>query len=281
MTKLIPLMAVSVALAAFGAPELVFKNHGKVLKQFSLEQMKQIVSARELEVYEPNEKEKTTYRVFPMNALLDSVYGESWKKDDEILFTCSDGYQPSLPIARFLKYSSYLAFERSGSSEFTLINKLHNGGKVDLGPFYLVWDNLTVPALKATGAEGWPYQLVSVDLIQFTERFPKMAPPKNAPATAKRGFLVFRQHCLSCHSVNGDGGAKGVELNYPASITEYWKESWLRQWITNPSSVRYGTLMPAFDLAKEGGKSDLDDLLAYLKTMAANKRKPGKVSGPG
>src|SRR5262249_20581424 len=159
----------------------------------------------------------------PFDALLTKIYGDKWKAAEEILFTCADGYQPSVPVAKVKDYSAYLAVARKGQPEFTMTNRFQNNQKVELGPFYLVWDNISRPALKDEGASDQPYQVVGVDLIEFKDKFPAMAPilVKGIDANAaKRGFLAFRKHCITCHTINGQGGNKGPELNYPVSVVE-------------------------------------------------------------
>ena len=88
----------------------------------------------------------------------------------------------------------------------------------------------------------------------------------------RRGFLAFRDKCMMCHSINGEGGKKGVELNYPVNVTEYFDGRWLKQWIADPRSVRYSTTMPGLDV--EGRDRMIDDIVRYLKTMARHKKAP-------
>lgn len=254
--------------------EIVFKNHGKLIKALTLEQIERIVPATTVTVYEPHESGKRKYKGFPANELFTAVYGEDWKKSEEILFTCSDGYQPSISSGRFKKYPAYLVNSSPDKKEFVLRNKLQNDELVVLGPFYLIWDNLKHPELLAEGGSEWPYQVKAIDLISFTDRFPNMAPPKNSSATVKNGFLSFRTYCMSCHTINGEGGGKSVELNYPASVTEYIKEPWLVKWIDNPTSMRYNTTMPALNPNAKDREITITNIIAYLKTMKDNKRKP-------
>ena len=79
-----------------------------------------------------------------------------------------------------------------------------------------------------------------------------------------------------CHAINGEGGLKGVELNYPMNVTEYWKEKMLRQWIDKPESIRISTAMPGLDKSLKGKAREqtLNDLISYLKEMAKHKFKP-------
>jgi cytochrome c1 len=91
--------------------------------------------------------------------------------------------------------------------------------------------------------------------------------PDSSPR-ARRGFDVFRAKCIVCHSVNGAGGTLGPELNLPHSVTNYWKESYLKRFIREPSSVRARSRMPPVpDLSA----SDVDDVVIYLKSIAGRK----------
>lgn len=137
-----------------------------------------------------------------------------------------------------------------------------------------MWDNIKNPELQSEGSAYWPYQVTTIDLISFTDRFPNMFPPKNSPMKVKKGFLGFRQYCLACHTINGEGGGKSVELNYPVSVTEYIKESWLIRWIDSPTSIRFNTTMPRLNPKANNRETIIKDIIAYLNEMKNNKRKP-------
>ena len=254
--------------------ELVFKKRGEVVKKLSPDQMEKIIAPTTVTVFEPLELENRQYRGFPVEKLFSAAYGNGWMKTEDVLFTCSDGYQPSIPSTQFRKYSSYLAYASPDKEEFTLINKLQNNELVELGPFYLVWDNINNPELRAEGASGWPYQVVAIDLVDFSDRFPNTAPPKNSGDKVKNGFIAFRKYCMTCHSINGEGGTKSVELNYPVSVTEYMEEKWLYRWVENPQSIRYNTTMPALNPEAKDRDRLIKDIIAYLKAMKNNKIRP-------
>lgn len=256
------------------AATLTFKDHGKELKKIDQINLELATSPQNWTVFEPHEKQERLYRVLPFNQLMDKVYGTRWRQAEEILFTCTDGYQPSIPTEKFLNFTAGLAFPSNATDPFELINKLQNDEKVILGPYYLVWDNLKSPALRAEGASDAPYQVVGIDLIQFNERFPKLAPGKSPSERAKRGFLHFRKNCLSCHSINGEGGDKAPELNIPMNVTEYWQPAPLKQWISDPSSIRWKTTMPGLNSDIPNRDNAIRDIIEYLKVMANNKRPP-------
>ncbi len=260
------------------AQELTFKNKNYQLQKLSLENIRQQFSVKEVKVYEPHEMREVTYKGIAMRDLLQSVYKSDWQKMEEILFTCVDGYQPSIPMAQFLKYDAYLVFSRTDDPKFMVTNKLQNNEKVPLGPFYLVWDNLKDKALQAEGANGWPYQVVAMDLIRFADRFPALSPPEKASSEVKHGFLEFRKHCLNCHRINGEGAEKAVELNYPVNVTEYFRKEFLVRWIDNPASIRYGTLMPALNPSLPDRAKTIRSIVAYLEGMKAKKVAPKSLA---
>lgn len=266
---------VFVAPAAFAADAgpVSFSIHGKPVAQLSFADMEKKAGTAQVTVWEPHEDRNVTYEGFDARKLFTAVYGDDWKKADEVLFTCVDGYQPVLPRDRFDRHASYLAYKRLDQEAFNIQNRFQDEKDVPLGPFYLVWDNLDSKELRDQGASAWAYQIVGVDLVTFADRFPRMSPPNAASDKAKRGFLAFRENCMSCHTINGEGGGKAPELNYPMSVTEYFSDAWMRKWILDPRSIRYTSTMPDFS---SHPKPDVlvDEVLAYLKTMARHKQKP-------
>ena len=260
---------------AFAAPDkgLSFSVRGKPVAQLSLADLEKKVPAMSISVWEPHEDKTVTYEGFDVRKLFAAIYGDVWRETDEVLFTCADGYQPVLPAERFQRHAGYLVYRRLDQETFNVQNRLQAEKDVPLGPFYLVWDNLNSQELRADGANGWPYQVVGVDLVTFADRFPKLSPPKDASATAKKGFVAFRENCMACHSINGEGGNKAPELNYPVSVTEYLSDDWIRRWVRNPRSVRYNATMPGY--ASHADPDTLvNDVLSYLKTMARHKQEP-------
>lgn len=230
-----------------------------------------------VKTFETHEGKEVAWRGIPARKLLDVAFDKNWEKAEEILFTCEDGYQPSIPVAKFKQYDAYFAVARADQEAFTMVNKLRNGETVQLGPYYLVWDNIKAADLKIEGASDQPYQIVKMELISFAARFPQMAPPKGSSAAVQRGFLNFRKHCQSCHTVNGEGGGKGIELNFPVSVTEYIRDDFFKKWLKDPPAMRWNASMPALNPALPKRDAVVDDILAYLKAMAKRKLEPKKT----
>ncbi|NIV41932.1 MAG: c-type cytochrome [Candidatus Dadabacteria bacterium] len=253
---------------------LVFKLNGKQINQYDKSQLSRIVKPSEITIYEPHEHKNRTYTGFSGYELLKSIYKQDLQSDKDLYITCTDGYKPSIPVTKFLTYESYFAFNTPGQTKFNLINKNQSNELVDLKPFYLIWDNIKYPELKKLGAYDFPYQIESVDLISFTQKFPNMSPPQNSSDQVNRGFVSYRKYCSTCHTINGEGGSKAVELNYPVNVTEYFNNKWLRKWIDDPASIRYGTKMPKLNPALDNRDNVIDDIIKYLSTMKNKKINP-------
>ena len=279
---LVGLLFISTSFSTLAA-ELTFKVHGKEVAKFTIEELKKTNALTTVQVFDPTLGAMTSYQAFDFKALLNSVYKndhkDQLKSAEEVLFTCSDGYQPSIPMQQFENHTAYLAVSAGVNGPFEVVHKSDGSNKkISLGPTYLIWKD--DPEVRADVETDWPYQVVSVDLVSFEERFPKLSPPGGAKGVSpqvKRGFLEFRKFCVVCHTINGEGGAKAPDLNYPVNVTEYFKEEWFYKFVNNPQSVRLHSGMSAFSGQIENNRLHLKDVFAYLKSMQKRKIKPDTV----
>ena len=267
MRVLLPLVAfvlLSVGAGAASAAEkpLEFRGPSR-LARLDAVTLAQKLSPRRLAVYEPIERE-----------VLDLAYGPTWRTSEELLMTCLDGFQPSVPAQRFIDHTALLAYKRLDQpQQFTVAKPDGKGTKtIDLGPWYLVWENQRDTVVRADLDYGWPYQLVAFEPVRFLDRFPKLAPGANVSPAAQRGFLAWRMHCQKCHMLNGEGGEIGPELNRPMNVTEYWQPKPLRQWVLDPTSVRVPNRMPPLNPGLPNREAVVEDLIAYLTAMKDQKR---------
>lgn len=257
------------------AVDFTFKENGQIVQTLSVESLAALVPIVEKTVYDPLEQASITYKAVSLKAVIDKIYGEKHDHAEEMLFTCSDGFKPSIAQEQFDNASAYLAFERVGQKSFSLINTLEGNKRVELSPVYLIWD---LP--KNAPKHEWAYMIVGLDRVSFAKTYPQIAPSTNGgvaadnTASVQRGFVAFRTHCLACHTINGEGGAKAPELNFPVNITEYYNETWLRKWIADPTSIRFSTTMPVLAVDPAEREAVITDIIAYLKSMARNKRQP-------
>jgi mono/diheme cytochrome c family protein len=134
------------------------------------------------------------------------------------------------------------------------------------GPFYLVWLNPGGPSLDS---HAWPYCIETITVTAATEDALVLPDPAlDARSPERLGYEVYRQHCSTCHAMNGAGPERmGPDLNQPMSPTEYLRDEILRQLIRDPSSVRK---IPDSSMVGVPSLTDaeLDQLLAYFRHMA-------------
>lgn len=253
---------------------IVFKQDASVPQVLSLSQLQQRIPSIELTTAEPHTANRLQqYRGFSFNKLLDEIYGEHWRSSEEVVFHCLDGFQAMIPVSHFRKYNTVLAYAMPDRAEFKLSSETAYKKEIDLAPFYLVWDTEKNQEVRNLDINFWPYQVSSIELVHHTENS-RIHPPKSSSESVRRGFEGVRQHCLPCHSLNGEGGGKAPELNYPVNVTEYFREEWLKQWIDNPAKLRWNVKMPPLQANLENRQRLIEDIVEYLKVMRGFKQKP-------
>jgi len=261
------MIAMFLLLGSFTLPTQVitFKNRGAEVFNLSLENLPADLVKKVVTVRDPHDQTPRQFVVLDTVQLFSSVsiYGEKWRKAEEVLFTCVDGYQPSIPVSRFLQQTSYLAVAYENGKPFEISNKLQNQENVPLGPLYLIWDNMAQET--AGDASVWPYQIASVDLVRFKDKFPRISPQEGASEQVVQGFVNYRRHCFNCHPVRGQGGQKALDLTV---VTQVHPHDWLIQYIADPRKLLPQSVMPALRESRDDWKQVADDILVYLHHMA-------------
>ena len=185
-------------------------------------------------------------------------------KNTKIVFECIDGYKPEMPLELFLKVNPFLAFQDLDApkgAKWEAIIK--NGNVMNAEPFYIVYPSVS----EKDSRYKWPYNLVKIYLEPLNKSTLELYPLKNKKL--ETGYTLFKNQCLTCHSINGIGGTMGPELNYPKSVTEYWKENELVDYIVNPAAFRHKVKMPTLGITKQQSQEIVD----YLKYMSEYKKK--------
>ncbi len=204
------------------------------------------LSAETVSVYEPHlrvgdshvEVEYVGYRAVDVIA---HVLGEDWRsRAGTIEFRALDGYVSLIDVGRFQNERAFIVFARKDNAPFTVDNIAQNETDVPLGPYYLVWDNTSDPALLAEGARYWPYQVTDINLVTVSDA---ALLPAGLDARFAEGAEFARTHCLSCHRINGLGGEK-FQGNLTEIARRYPEADFLRLVLT-PASGRTGSSMPA------------------------------------
>lgn len=251
--------------------QLTFKDSANpnVSQTLTLTEMLAEFPSMEVEVLEFLENRQMSFRGIAVNTLFDKAYGEGWREREEVLFTALDGYQSSIPIEQFLQYDSFVAYEYAEASKRPsfVLTKDSDGKLIDLGPFWLVWDNLSKPSLQGSVAYGWPYQLASFELITFAERYPNSVPPTNSSNNVQNGFLATRIYCMSCHKIKGDGGNKAPDL-IAEDLVATKSDERLKQLILDREALPEVSGMV---LREEVANRDqvADQIIVYLRAMDA------------
>ncbi|MFN3848901.1 MAG: c-type cytochrome [Spirosomataceae bacterium] len=182
--------------------------------------------------------------------------------DTKLVFECEDGYKPEMPLDRLLESKVFLAVsdvDAPKGSDWEQI--FQNGLEMKAAPFYLIYEGEAYQGIDYKR----PYNLVKVHLAPLHENDEALVPKNNNAALA--GYEIFKNRCQTCHSINKIGGKMGPELNYPKSVTEYWKTEDLQAFIVNPAAYRNEVKMPTLGIKPEESAS----IVKYLTYMSKHK----------
>ena len=257
---------------------LTFKDSKSGLnKTVSITDLIANVPPKEIQVFDPLEKRNLTYKAMPTNAVFDFVYGTGWRTQEELLMTALDGYASSVSVSRLLSYDSYLAYDFAGKNSkglptrpLFIDTKASDGIQKELGPFFLIWDNLTKSELQSLGSYGWPFQMGTFDFVKYADRFPLVVPPATSSDQVKSGYAAAKTYCLICHTVNKQAGGSASELNIPTSVTETTTDERLLSVMLDISARPDVSGMVIREQITN--RTQLaQDILVYLKEMAKNK----------
>ncbi len=239
-------------------------------KQFSRQDLIRDFLLTGFAVDNPVNSKLIVYQGVLLTDLLNVTFGNQWQRYELIKFTSSDGYQPLLPVNLVQQHRGLIAFKEVGRTGLSAIAR-KNGELIDPGPFFLVWENIMDQAAKKQDWLSWPWQLATITLTDYQHEFPHAVPTGSADKQVQQGFILAMQHCIKCHTVNGEGGKIGPELNDPLNVTEYWQPETLKKFILEPRTVRPGSNMIAFYRDVQNREALVDQIIVYLNYMAGHK----------
>jgi len=271
----VALLVCAAARAGTAPPALEFRRDGKRVARLDLGQLESACQVRTVTIDDPYYGRRKSYRGCDLRQVLQAGFGAPvWQEErQDVVLRALDGYARPTTAARLGEPGAFLAFADAEHAHgddpgWQPIDRR----QVDPGPFYLVW---TGKDQQDSRRYPWPYQLASIELVDFAREWPHTLPTSAAPDTAPwRGYAIFRSDCISCHSINGEGGKVGPDLNVPRSIVEYRPIAQIEAFIFDPTQFRYTSMPPHRYLTP----AQLQDLIAYFETMKGLKHDPGTAS---
>lgn len=232
------------------------------LKEKGLLKHTQIVIVKPDPVYHKNKR----FNALPLKDILErySFMKRMNAADLKVVFECEDGYKPEMPLEKLLSVKAYLAVSDADAPKGRVWEILEkNGQETKMEPFYVVYEDVSGDDISYK----WPYNLVKIHLAPLHENDAALK-PKDESALA--GYEIFKNRCQTCHAINKIGGKMGPELNYPKSVTEYWKTDDLKAFIQNPASYRNDVKMPNLGIKPE----EATEIVKYLSYMSKTPTAP-------
>jgi mono/diheme cytochrome c family protein len=244
---------------------LEFSIEGKRVRSLSTQELIAQVGTVTFTQRDPYYNKKKTFLALPLRKVLESGFaGRNLALEAQhFVLRAIDGYTVPIDGKRLMEEGAHLAIDDTDVADGW---QPISDRQVDPGPFYMVWSG---EAQQDHTLYPRPWQLQTIEVSRFENSFPKVV-PEGADEAAQRGFAIFRQECIRCHSINQQGGKVGPDLNVPKSVVEYREEAFLKAYIKNPRSFRYGTMPDNPHL----GDAQLADIVAYFRAMRDRKQDP-------
>lgn len=243
-------------------PALVFLAGDQSIAELDTAELAEVSGRNDFHLYDAMHKKQKYFAGIPLLELLGHAYGDALFQEDwsSIAFIAEDGYEAVASFSVAGEEGAVLVYGDLDTDGWETID----GKGVTPGPYYLVW---TEPQQLPKNGYPWPWQIKSIRLLDFESTYPAIVPLNVAEnSVVDHGYRLFRSRCMSCHSMNRQGGNIGPDLNAPRSITDYRSKTFLKAFIRSPARFRYSKMPEFADLSD----TDLDDLVCYLKYMSVD-----------
>ena len=145
------------------AATISYSVEGQPAKTVTMEELVRLLPIAQMQVRNPENGQHITYEGFAFADVLRTVAGADWTQFKTIEFGCTDGYRPTMPVKAATAHRGLLAIREPGKPALGMLQRT-NGGPVELGRFYLVWENIQDSAAATNTELSWPWQLESIAL---------------------------------------------------------------------------------------------------------------------
>lgn len=170
MHRLAPLaflrFALAVMIASYAtcfAGSISFSADGQPTKTVTVDELVRLLPVVQMPARNPENGQTFTYEGFALADVLRTMFGSDWVQHKTIAFGCADGYRPTMPVNTAKAHQGLLAIRERGKASLGSLQRT-NGGPVELGNFYLVWENIQDANAAKNTELSWPWQLESIAL---------------------------------------------------------------------------------------------------------------------
>lgn len=147
------------------ASSILFSLDGKAVRAVTSDDLARMLPLVEIKIQSPENGQQINYEGYLFTDVLKTLLGSEWTRYGTIEFGCSDGYRPTMKTAVALRHQGLIALRQSGKTSLPPLQRT-NGSVVDLGKFYLVWENIHDSSAAKSTDLSWPWQLESISLIK-------------------------------------------------------------------------------------------------------------------
>lgn len=205
------------------------------------------------------------YEAYPLAELL-AVAFPDWKRllaeDAVLILRASGGYEPIMLFSDAFQGKAYVAVRIAGRDDEEPYDCWTEGGEehCDLG-YFLIWTDGFYPDRPQ------PWGTYELEVVRFENAFGDTIPLTD-DERVQEGYALYKQYCIECHRINGQGGGKATDhviRGGPVTpeLLEFFLTSYRK---ANPASY-----MPDFSEVLSAG--DIEALYRYLSHMSTEQNR--------
>lgn len=217
--------------------DLTILVDGKKVKTLTPSDLKKIKLVK-LDFYNSVSKRSEDYRGWIFSDLMQVAGVDKGKSIVEVEFSAVNGFKSYFSYDMFVKAPAILSYERVDGEKFVRYSQKEKM-LVDLGPYYLIWDQK-----KMSASEQQPYNSVyQINQINFlTNQIDFGLVADKVDSNLYLGLRSYKKYCLSCHALGKLGGNLAMDL-LQKNILEAKGDDYFIKYTLAPASVFAQTKM--------------------------------------